>query len=214
MSRYPAYDVTQNALHASRMEERQLAVEMEQEREFERAKMNSRTRIKYMEGYFNTSSPPLSPRPLSFSGSSPPPTRSFTPQHKAQLEQEYHDRDSMDQLHEAKIKVLRERQEAKLMETIERMDQELEDLIHKHGVEFSELQKEHQQEETALQQALDAKKMKLRHRWNLEEAILRKKLESKHDVPFGPLPPLTFSNLHYDTRDSAICVSDNAGSST
>lgn len=205
----------QDAAHGARMEERQLAVEMEQEREFERAKVNSRTRIKYMEGYFsNSGSPPPTQRPASFSGDTLPSGRKFTPQNKAQLEQEYHDHESMDQLHEAKIKVLRDRQEVKLQETIERMDKELEDLIHKHAEDFTELQKEHQQEETALQHTLDAKKMKLRHRWNLEEAILRAKLESKHDVPYGPLPPLTFTNLHYDTRDSAICVTDNAGTSS
>lgn len=93
------------------------------------------------------------------------------------------------------------------------METELENLVDKHAMEFTEMQKEHQQEEASQQQALDAKKMKLRHRWNLEEAILRKKLESEHGVPFGPLPPLAFTNLHYDTRDSAICVSDNAGTS-
>lgn len=203
---------SQNDRQAAKMEERQLAVEMEQVREFERAKMNSRTRIKYMERYFDNSSPPPTPRPVSFAGpdGSPPP-RAFTPQHKAQLEQEYHDHESMDQLHEAKIKVLRERQEVKLQEAIERMDMELDKLIDKHAMDFSNMQKEHQQEEASLTQALDAKKTKLRHRWNLEEAILRKKLESKHGVPFGPLPPLTFNDLHYDTRDSAICVSENGG---
>lgn len=194
------------------MEERQLTLELEQEREFERAKMNSRTRIKYMEGYLSSASPPQTPRTLSFSGSdSTSPSRRFTSQNKAQLAQEYHDHESMDQLHEAKIKVLRDRQEVRLQEAIERMEGELENLTHKHAEEFSELQKKHQNEEASLQQALDAKRMRLRHRWNLEEAILRKKLESKHGQLFGPLPPLPFTNLHYDTRDSAICVSDHAG---
>ena len=193
------------------MEERQLAVEMEQEREHERAKMNSRTRIKYMERYFDNTSPPPqeASRPMSIVGpdGSPPP-RAYTPQHKAQLEQELRDHESMDQLHESKIKVLRERQEVRLMEAIERMETELENLIDKHAEDFEKMQKQHQQEEESLNKAFDAKKMKLRHRWNLEEAILRKKLESKHGVLYGPLPPLNFTNLHYDTRDSAICVSE------
>lgn len=174
--------------------------------------MNSRTRIKHMEGYLRNSSP--SPTPHNESASGPESihsSRTLTAQNKAQLAQEYRDHESMDRLHEAKIKVLRDRQEAKLQEAIERMDKELEDLIHKHGVDFADLQKGHQQEEEVLQQALDAKKMNLRRRWNLEEAILRKKLELKHSQPFGPLPPLTFSDLHYDTRDSAICVTDNPG---
>lgn len=198
----------------ARLEERQLAVEMEQQREFERAKRNSRTRIKYMEGYIsNSGSPTPTPRSQSVSSSEGShPTRKPTSQHKAQLAQEYHDHDSMDQLHEAKIKVLRERQEARLMETVEKMETELENLIDKHADALAELQEEHTREEAALMQAFDGKKVKLRHRWTLEEAILRKKLETKHGRPFGPLPPLAFgdsqSQSHAETRDSAISVTD------
>ncbi|KAL2794344.1 hypothetical protein BJX66DRAFT_337989 [Aspergillus keveii] len=196
-----------NIADASRMEERQLVVEMEQVREFERAKINSRTRIKYMEGYLSSSSPPSSRSP-SISGSDLTTGRNFTQQQKAQLAQEYHDYDAMDQLHEAKIKVLRDRQEIRLQEAIVRMDRELEALIDKHAGEWSELQKAQQQEESTLVQSLDAKKMRLRHRWVLEEAILRKKLEDQHEKPYGPLPPLSFSDTQSETRDSAICVAD------
>ncbi|GMF68395.1 unnamed protein product [Aspergillus oryzae] len=197
-----------NIADASRMEERQLAVEMDQVREFERAKMNSRTRIKYMEGYFSNASPPPSPGSASGSEISPPPTRKYTPQHKAQLAQEYHDHESMDRLHEAKIKVLRDRQELKLQEAIARMEKELDDLIDKHALEFANLQRDHQQEEASVLQTFEDKKTRLRHRWNLEEAILRKKLEVQHDQPYGPLPPLSFSDCRYETRDSAISVSE------
>ncbi|KAE8315579.1 hypothetical protein BDV41DRAFT_177963 [Aspergillus transmontanensis] len=197
-----------NIADASRMEERQLAVEMDQVREFERAKMNSRTRIKYMEGYFSNASPPPSPGSASGSEISPPPTRKYTPQHKAQLAQEYHDHESMDRLHEAKIKVLRDRQELKLQEVIARMEKELDDLIDKHALEFANLQRDHQLEEASALQTFEAKKTRLRHRWNLEEAILRKKLEVQHDQPYGPLPPLSFSDCRYETRDSAISVSE------
>ncbi|KAH8426568.1 uncharacterized protein LDX57_004305 [Aspergillus melleus] len=205
-----------NSAAAIRMEERQLTVEMDQMREFERAKVNSRTRIKYMEGFFNNASPPSSPQagPSSAPDMPSPPTRQFTAQHKAQLAQEYRDRDSMDQLHESKIKVLRDRQEIRLREAIARMERELDDLIDKHALGFARLQSRHQQEEMAVMQAFDARKTRLQHRWNLEEAILRKKLEVQHKQPYGPLPPLSFSDSHYDTRDSAICVTDTTESSS
>lgn len=187
------------------MEERQLAVEIEQQREFDRAKQNARTRIKHMEGYFNNRSPPSSPG--SGSGSVKPTLqRKYTSQQKAQLAQEYHDHETMDQLHEAKIKVLRERQERRLQEAIERFENELDAMIDKHAEAFSELQKQHQQEESNVLQGFDARKTKLMHRWNLEEAILRRKLEQQHGQPYGPLPPLTFNDSHYETRDSACCV--------
>ncbi|KAL4975192.1 hypothetical protein BDW66DRAFT_74636 [Aspergillus desertorum] len=197
-----------NIADAARMEERQLVVEMEQMREFERAKANSRTRIKYMEGYLSNSSPPDSRSP-SLSGSDLTiPSRSFTHQHKAQLAQEYHDYESMSELHAAKIKVLRDRQEIRLQEAIARMERELDCMTKKHAAELTELQKEHQQEETTILQALNAKKTKLRQKWVLEEAILRKKLEIQDGKSYGPLPPLSFSESQSDTRDSAICVSD------
>ncbi|KAL4941653.1 hypothetical protein BDV06DRAFT_178023 [Aspergillus oleicola] len=200
-----------NITDAARMEERQLVVEMEQVREFERAKTNSKTRIKYMEAYLSSSSPPDS-RPPSLSGSdSTTPSRSFTQQHKDQLAQEQRNYDSMGQLHESKIKVLRDRQELRLQEAIARMDRELDAMIDKHATEVSELRKEHQQEEASTLQVLNTKKTKLRHRWVLEEAILRKNLEARDGKTYGPLPPLSFSDSQSETRDSAICVSDPDG---
>ncbi|KAL2867027.1 uncharacterized protein BJX67DRAFT_381350 [Aspergillus lucknowensis] len=198
-----------NIADASRMEERQLAVEMEQVREFERAKTNSRTRIKYMEGYLNSSSPSDSRSPSASGSDLATPSRSFTQQQKAQLAHEYHYYESMDQLHESKIKVLRDRQEIRLQDAISRMEQDLEALIDKHTVESSDLQKQHQREEAALLEALNAQKTKLRHRWVLEEAILRKRLEDEHKIPYGPLPPLSFSESQSESRDSAICVTDH-----
>ncbi|KAL4947478.1 hypothetical protein BDW69DRAFT_178350 [Aspergillus filifer] len=200
-----------NIFDAARMEERQLVAEMEQVREFERAKTNSKTRIKYMEAYLSSSSPPDS-RPPSLSGSDiTTPSRSFTQQHKDQLAQEQRNYDSMAQLHESKIKVLRDRQEIRLQEAIARMDRELDTMIDKNAAKVSELRKEHQQEEASTLQALNARKTKLRHRWVLEEAILRKKLETQDGKPYGSLPPLSFSNSQSETRDSAICVSDADG---
>ncbi|PYI29667.1 hypothetical protein BP00DRAFT_228209 [Aspergillus indologenus CBS 114.80] len=202
-----------NINDAARMEERQLTIEMDQMREFERAKMNSRTRIKHMEGYFNNSSPPPSPGGAG-SGPETTPARKFTAQHKAQLAQEYHDHNSMDQLHEAKIKVLRDRQELRLQEAIARMERELDELIDKHALEFAQMQQAHQQEEMAAVQAFDAKKARLIHRWNLEEAILRTKLGTQHGKVYGPLPPLSFSDPNYETRDSAICVAEQTGAAS
>ncbi|KAL4884780.1 hypothetical protein BJY04DRAFT_215232 [Aspergillus karnatakaensis] len=200
-----------NDADASRMEERQLVVEMDQMREFERAKANSRTRIKYMEGYLSSSSPPGSRSP-SLSGSDlTAPSRNFTDQQKAQLAQEYHDYDSMAQLHASRIKVLRERQERRLQEAMDRMERELDTMIENHAVEISSLQKEHQEEEAKALEELNAKKTKLHHRWVLQEAILRKKLENQDGKPYGPLPPLSFSDSQSETRDSAICVSDQEG---
>ncbi|KAJ5114824.1 hypothetical protein NUU61_000583 [Penicillium alfredii] len=204
-----------NITAAARLEERQLAIEIEQQREFERAKVNSSIRIKHMEGYFRNASPPpaietlaaFGERSDSFSESdtTTPPPRRFTRQDQEQLEQQYLNHESMDQLHEARIKVLRERQELRLQETILRMDQELENMCDRHTRDIEALRSEHQREESSLVQALDTKKTALQHRWHLEEMILRRQHELQYGRSYGPLPPVSFTNTT-NTRDSAICV--------
>ncbi|KAJ5738463.1 hypothetical protein N7493_001618 [Penicillium malachiteum] len=190
-----------NESDAIRIEERQLAVEMEQQREFERAKVNSRTRIKHMEGYFRNASPPPSPAAtadpstdsLSLSiAEGTPPARRITRQQLEQLEQQYHDHENMDALHHARIKVLRERQEKRLQEAIARMETELGDLCEQHSKELAALQADQRREESSLIDSLETKKVLLRQRWNLEEAILRRQLENKNGQQYGPLPPISF----------------------
>ncbi|KAJ6112004.1 hypothetical protein N7523_008065 [Penicillium sp. IBT 18751x] len=204
-----------NTAAALRIEERQLAVEVEQQREFDRAKMNSRTRIKHMEGYFRNASPPPSPAGAaqrssdSFSGSdTTPPSRRFTRQQREQLEQQYHAHESMDALHEARIKVLRDRQELKLQEAIERMERELENLIQQHLKDVQALQAEHQKEESYLLRAIDSKKTNLRHRWYLEEAILRRQLETRNSQRYGPLPQIPFSGSSTEISGSTISTAE------
>lgn len=182
---------------------------MDQLKEFEREKMNSRIRIKHMEGYFNNSSPP--PSPQGESKSKPNvvhPVRKVTRQQKEQLAQEYHDRDSMDRLHEAKIKVLRDRQEMQFQEAVARMEKELEKLIDENAQDIAELVRKNQQEERSVLQAFDAKKAKLKRRWNLEEAILRRKLELQNGLPYGPLPSLSFTDLDNETPTSDMRLAD------
>lgn len=141
----------------------------------------------------------------------------------------------MDALHEARIKVLRDRQELKLSEAIERMEREL-DTLREHNIKsVKSLQIEHRNEETALIKALDSKKTALRHRWHLEEAILRRQLEQRSGNLYGPLPPISFNvsipetgetgpeaqpepepetgtetEAETEIRDSAICVSEGS----
>lgn len=168
--------------------------------------MNSRTRIKHMEGYLRNASPPPSPAGTSIRAErsgrssesfsecdSTPPARVLTRQHMEQLEQQYHSHKSMDQLHDARIKVLRDRQELKLQEATARMEKELDEMCDQNIQAIATLRGEHQREETSLMQALDTKKTTLRHRWYLEEAVLRRHLEVRHGQSYGPLPLVAFT---------------------
>lgn len=186
------------------MEERQLAAEMDQRRRFDKEKMNSRTRIKHMEKFFATPSPGSGGAEGEEGGrggaggggaeDARPPVREFGAKEKAQLTQEYHHYETMDQLHAAKIKVLRDRQEKKLEDAIASSEQELNALIARHARDLDELRDEHRREEASLLRAAEAKRSSLCRRWYLEEAILRRKLELRHGLPYGPLPGISFSD--------------------
>lgn len=171
-----------------------------------------------MEGYLRNVSPPPSPAGTStraerssesFSESESNQTpRIFTRQHKEQLEQQYHSHENMDQLHNARIKVLRDRQELKLQEATARMERELDQMCNQHTQIIASLQKEHQREEASLTQTLDAKKTALRHRWLLEEAVLRRHLEVRHGQSYGPLPLVSFTNT--TTPNTPIAVPEHS----
>lgn len=180
------------------MEERQLEIEIDQSKEFDKAKRHSEIRIRHMEGYFHTPSPPQSPTlgsdTVSDTAAARRASRTVTQRQKEQLAQEYHDRDSMNQLHDARVKVLRERQERQLQETTARLENELEALITRNTDSIADLERDHQREEQEILQAFDGKKSKLRWRWNIEEAILRKKLQQRDGKPYGPLPTISFSS--------------------
>jgi hypothetical protein len=186
----------QNIANAARLEERHIAAEVDQRKEFEREKRNSQTRIKYMERYCGTPSPTPPPAEIAPAASdSTQPVRKITHRQKQQLAQEYLDQESMDQLHEAKIKVLRDRQERQLQEAISRIEKELEQLVDQNAASIADLERKNQQEEQSVLAALDMKRARLIHRWTLEEAVLRKKLQLRDGLPYGPLPPLSLGDL-------------------
>lgn len=156
-----------------------------------------------MEGYFRNISPPSSPaaqpatnelssESLSETDSAQS-ARVLTRRHMQQLEQQYLDHEAMDQLHNARIKVLRERQALKLEAAVKRTEKELDAMCEQHIQELDTLQTEQQQEEISLMEALDVKKATLRQRWCLEEVVLRRRLEVRHGQLYGPLPPLSFT---------------------
>lgn len=114
----------------------------------------------------------------------------MTSQQKAQLAQAYRDHETMDQLHEARIKVLRERQELRLQEATARMARQLDELRAAHAADLAQLQRQHAADQSALQGALRTRARRLQRRWALEEAVLRKRLEARHGLVYAPLPPI------------------------
>ena len=183
----------QNAERAARAEERQLSAELSLLEDFRREKLALQSGIHHMEAYFNT------PTPTGTSAEDSPndsdsvlSQRQYTQQHRDRLQQKYHERNSIDTLHESKIKVLRDKQAKQSEEAARKMEREAADLAQSNGQRYRELEKLCRDEEAATMEWLEGKEKRLVARWTLEEAVLRKKLELESGVTYGPLPPLVF----------------------
>ncbi|KAK2757261.1 hypothetical protein FQN54_004775 [Arachnomyces sp. PD_36] len=186
-------NLEQNNLDAMKLEERHLTAELTLLEDFEREKQSCHTRIRHMEAYCTTPTPPATPqsdRSLSIDLSHP--ARKITKQQKDRLSQGYYERESMESLHESRIKVLRDRQERQYQNALRRMERELEQLVKTNEQNRRDLDKhcQSQHEETA--SAFEAKRERLTWRWSLEQMIARKKLEIQTGDTYGPLPELSF----------------------
>lgn len=94
----------------------------------------------------------------------------------------------MDNLHTARINVLREKQSKQLERVAANQEAEVEVLSESHMEEVAELEKRFEEEEQQLGQEFRERRQKLVRRWGLAEAIERRKLENSGAGDFGPLP--------------------------
>src|SRR5690606_16524959 len=98
-----------NQKDAVRLEERHLSAELSLLEDFEREKQSCHTRIRHMEAYCTTPTPPATPQSDRSQSVENLPVRKITKQQKDRLSQGYYERESMDSLHESRIKVLRDK---------------------------------------------------------------------------------------------------------
>jgi hypothetical protein len=146
-----------------------------------------------MEAYCATSSPPTTPRSdESRSTEALPPARKITKQQKDRLSQGYYERESMENLHESRIKVLRDRQERQYQNALQRMERELDELVKSNEQNRQTLENQCESQHQEAIRALEAKRRQLRWIWSIEEGIERKKLELKTGDEYGPLPEISF----------------------
>lgn len=122
------------------------------------------------------------------------PNRVVTKNDYRQLEQQYHTRNGMDNLHTSRINVLRERQGKQLERITAKQEAELEALESSFEQQNEDLDAKFRQEERQLQQEFAERKNRLVTRWNLAEAIERRKLELLTGEEFGPLPVVKWSD--------------------
>ena len=167
----------------SSLENRHLNAEVELNRTLQMERQACETRLKHMQAYCN-------PR----SNVEGMPERVVTKADYRQLEQQYHIRNGMDNLHTSRINVLRERQGKQIERIMAKQETELENIELEFDRENKALEARFHTEEAQLQEDFAERKRRLVSRWNIAEAIERKRLELQCGEEHGPLPTLTWSS--------------------
>ncbi len=191
LCQYQEQERDTHARHAealSSLENRHLTAEVDLQRTLQRERQACDTRLKHMQAYCNPRS--------TVAGM---PSRVVTKSDYRQLEQQYHIRNGMDNLHASRINVLREKQGKQQERIMAKQETELETLESDFERQNEEMDAKFQDEEVRLQQEFAERKKRLVRRWGLAEAIERRKLEHSTGETFEPLPPVTWSGDQHGT---------------
>ena len=168
----------------STVEHRQLTAEVDLRRNLELERQACNTKLKHMEAYCNSKSGPVDGMPQ----------RVVTDKDFRALAQQYHLRNGMDNLHEARINVLREKQAKQMERIVVKQEAEVEALADELVNEIRDLVENHfVREEADLRRQFGERKNRLVGRWMLAEAIERRKLENETGQVFGPLLKIDWS---------------------
>ncbi|KAL6713462.1 hypothetical protein ACLMJK_008927 [Lecanora helva] len=172
------------------LENRHLTAEVELNKTLQMERQSCETRLKHMQAYCN-------PR----SNVQGMPERVVTKADYRQLEQQYHIRNGMDNLHTSRINVLRERQGKQLERIMAKQETETENMeadLERQNQEFEVML---HADEVQLEAEFAERKKRLVSRWELAEVIERKRLELESGEEHGPLPPIMWSS-DSDARSS------------
>ncbi|KAK3172396.1 hypothetical protein OEA41_005717 [Lepraria neglecta] len=172
------------------LEHRHLSAEVDLNRTLELERQACDTRLRHMQAYCNPRS--------TVQGM---PDRVVTKSDYRQLEQQYHIRNGMDNLHASRINVLREKQGKQTERIMAKQEAELEALESDFEHQNEELDTKFREEERQLQQEFAERKKRLVARWNLAEVIERRKLELLTDEEHGPLPAIKWSHDTVETKE-------------
>lgn len=169
------------------LEHRHLSAEVDLRKGLEAEKRACDTRLKHMQAYCN-------PR----SNVEGMPRREVTRADYQQLEQQYHLRNTMDNLHASRINVLREKQARQLERIVAKQEAEMENVERGFDGENAALDVRFQAEEVLLTDEFSARRGRLVRRWDLAEQIERRKLQLETGDDFGQLPAVEWRKEEED----------------
>lgn len=165
------------------LEHRHLLAEVDLTRTLQLERQGCETRLRHMKAYCNSRS--------SINGM---PSRIITKQDRCLLEQQHHVRNGMDNLHAARINVLREKQAKQLERVAAKHQSMLEAIADEQRMETQNLDDTCENEELQLRREFSERKQRLVARWTLAEAIERRTLENLTGEAYGPLPLVPWTN--------------------
>ena len=193
LGEYPQRVKTAKERHAEALlslEQRHLSAEVDLERALEIERQACDTSLKHMQAYCN---------PQSVVDGMP--NRIVTKQHRRQLEQQYHVRSGMDNLHAARINVLREKQGKQVERIIGKQESELKELETELANKMQEVEVRSQSDEQLLRHEFSERRKRLVCRWALAEAIERKKLENESGEMYAPLSPISWDDSRREDKE-------------
>ena len=165
------------------LEHRHLSAEVDLHRTLQLERQGCETRLRHMQAYCNPGS--------TIEGM---PARTVTRKDRRQLEQQRHVCNGMENLHASRINVLREKQAKQLERIAAKQEAELEKLADEIRQETEDIDAACEAEAVQLREGFSERKDRLVARWNLAEAIERRRLENRTGETYAPLPMISWEN--------------------
>lgn len=163
----------------SSIEHRHLSAEVDLHEKLQIEKKRCDTRLRHMQAYCYPTA-----------AAADMPERTVTSRDYQYLEQQRYIRAGIDQLHAARINVLREKQAKQLERISAKQEAEMATLIETQSEEIVELDKRLAEEESVLVTEFGERRTRLVKRWKLAEAIQRRRLEMEGCGDLRPLPEI------------------------
>ena len=170
------------------LEMRHLHAELELERLLTSQRKACETKLKYMEAYCRGKRG--DGKLENTDNHTDYPARQVTEEDYRKLVEQYHLRNGMETLHQSRINVLREQQAQQANRVSIRQDTELEALSKRHEQESAKLETEADRAVKELQYEYTNKKSRMVWRWQVKEAIERRRLELERGQVFSELPDI------------------------
>ena len=169
----------QHAKTVATLEDRQVAAEMELREVLKQEQRSCSVRLRHMEAYCER-----------VNSKSMAAGVTITERDLRELSQQYNLRDNMEQICLNRINVLRDMQAKQLEKLGEKQEQEREKLKTQSTAELASLDERFGLEDQGFETVFGQRKSRLSKRWTRGEEILRKKLEMRDGVSYGPLPKI------------------------